>query len=68
MELALKSSSVLIYQNTPQRIYIQMKWHHATLINNELKAKLKSLSLCEIMKYDYEFFDQKFGSVINFGH
>ncbi len=40
-----------------QSIYTETEWHNAALINNELKAKLKSSSLNEIMKNDYKFWD-----------
>jgi hypothetical protein len=30
-----------------------MRWHDAALNNNELKGKMESLSLNEIMKYNF---------------
>ncbi len=44
-----------------------MRWHDAALINSELKADLRSLSLDEIMKDDYEFREQIFNNWIGLG-
>ncbi len=48
------ASSILIYKNSKQSIYTQMRWRDATLINRQLKAKMESLSLNEVMKCNCE--------------
>ncbi len=43
-----------LHKRPPNFIDKQMKLQDAVLINNELKAKLRSLGLNKIMKHDYE--------------